>query len=151
MGKVQLEELERNGFYMSVPKGVSMKPMIFNKQGIVEIRKLEQRARRYDVVLYVRGEQGVLHRVLHVKDDHYVILGDNCWRLEYVPFDDVKGIATRFYRKGKWYDVDNTGYKIYYHIWADFAFIKIPVFYVRDRSKAVLRRIFKRKRKEAAA
>ena len=140
MGKVQLEELERNGFYMSVPKGVSMKPMIFNKQGIVEIRKLEQRARRYDVVLYVRGEQGVLHRVLHVKGDHYVILGDNCWRLEYVPFDDVKGIATRFYRKGKWYDVDNKWYRLYVHIWVDFLFIKRPLFYIRDKIKNKLRR-----------
>ena len=150
MGKVQLEELERSGYYMSVPKGISMKPMILNKEGIVEIRKLEGRAKRYDVVLYTRGELGVLHRVMHVKDDHYVIIGDNCWRLEYVPFEDVKGIATRFYRKGKWYDVDNFGYKVYYHLWSDLLFIRRPLFYVRDRFKGLIRRI-KRKGSSSGA
>ena len=100
MGRAQLEELERTGRYFSVPRGVSMWPMILNKQGIVEIHRLERPARRYDLVLYIRGEeQGVIHRVLRAREDDYVIAGDNCWRKEYVPRDRVAGIAVRFYRK----------------------------------------------------
>ena len=69
MGKAQLEELEKHGYYFSVPQGVSMWPLVLNKQGILEIHKLEGPARRYDFVLYTRGEeQGILHRVLHVRD-----------------------------------------------------------------------------------
>lgn len=134
MGKAQLEELEKNGSYFSVPKGISMWPMILNKKGIIEIHKLEHKAKRYDLVLYIRGEsQGVIHRVLHVREKDYIIAGDNCWRKEYIPHDKVVGIAVRFYRKGKWYDVDNPFYKIYVHLWTDLFFIRRPLFYLRDK------------------
>ena len=138
----QVEQLEKNGYYLSVPRGISMWPMILNKEGIVEIHKLDGEAKRYDLVMYVRaGRQGVIHRVVRVFDDHYLIIGDNCWRYEQVPKGDVKGIATRFYRRGKWYDVDNKLYQIYVHIWVDLLFIKRPIFYARDRFKGVLRRL----------
>lgn len=136
MGKVQLEELEKTGKYFSVPRGISMRPMINNKEGIVEIHKLEGLAKRYDVVLYSRpGDQGVIHRVLWVKDGYYVIAGDNCWQREHVKFEQVAGIATRFYRKGKWHDCTETGYRIYSHFWADTFFIRRPFLYVRDKIK----------------
>jgi hypothetical protein len=139
MGKNQIEELRKRGSYFSVPHGVSMKPMIYDRKGIVEIHTLEGEARRYDVVMYLRSDGvGVIHRVLHVKDDHYVIVGDNCWRLEYVPKKDVYGIAVRFYRKGKWYDCSCTGYRLYSHLWADLFFIRRPVFYIRDRIRSFL-------------
>ncbi len=141
MGKAQLEELEKCGKYFSVPKGISMKPMIYNKQGVVEIHKLEKSAKRYDLVMYVRPDgQGVIHRVIHAYDDHYIIVGDNCWQKEYVKREQVRGIAVRFYRKGKWYDVNNKWYRLYVHIWVDFLFIKRPVFYVRDKIKKFIRK-----------
>lgn len=136
MGKAQLEELEKTGKYFSVPKGISMKPMIYSKEGIVEIHKLDGLAKRYDVVVYSRpGDQGVIHRVLHVKDGYYIIAGDNCWQKEIVKFEQVAGIAVRFYRKGKWHEVTEFGYRVYSHIWADFFFIRRPLFYVRDKLK----------------
>ena len=138
MGRAQLEELERTGRYFSVPRGVSMWPMIPNKQGIVEIHRLERPARRYDLVLYIRGgEQGVIHRVLWAREDDYVIAGDNCWRKEYVPRDRVAGIAVRFYRNGKWYEVTDWWYRAYVHLWTDLFFIRSPLFRLRD---AVMRR-----------
>ena len=141
MGKAQLEELEKRGSYFSVPKGISMKPMIRNKQDIVEIQKLEGPAKRYDLVMYIRGEeQGVIHRVLHVRDSDYIIAGDNCWQKEYVKHGDVKGIAVRFYRNGKWHDVGEFGYRVYVHLWTDLFFIRRPLFYVRDRVKGLIRK-----------
>lgn len=141
MGKAQLEELEKHGRYFSVPKGVSMWPMIKNKQGIVEIQKPDRPIRRYDVVMYIRPDlQGVIHRVMRVRDDCYIIAGDNCWQKEYVRPDQVKGIAVRFYRGGRWYDVDNKLYLVYVHLWTDLFFIRRPLFYLRDRVKGVLRR-----------
>lgn len=137
----QVEQLEKYGYYLSVPRGISMWPMILNKEGIVEIHKLEGEAKRYDLVMYIRGEkQGVIHRVVRVFDDHYLIIGDNCWQYEHVPKEAVKGIAARFFRKGKWYDVDNKWYRLYVHIWVDLLFIKRPLFYARDRIKAAGRR-----------
>ncbi len=117
-----------------------MWPMILNKEGIVEIHKLDEEPKRYDLVMYIRGEkQGVIHRIVKVFEDYYQIIGDNCWQYEQVPKDAVKGIATRFFRKEKWYDVDNKFYKLYVHIWVDFLFIKRPLFYLRDRIKARIR------------
>ena len=142
MGKVQLEELEKHGRYFSVPQGVSMMPMIHNKKGVVEVRKLEGEAKRYDLVLYIRGaEQGVIHRVLRVRDKDYIIAGDNCWRKEYVPKEKVVGIIRSFYRNGKWYDVSDRGYQLYAHLWTDLFCIRRPVFYARDRIQAVFRRL----------
>ena len=142
MGKAQLDVLEKYGYYLSVPSGISMYPMIINKQGIVEIHKLTKPAKRYDLVMYVRpNDQGVIHRVVYVLDKHYVIIGDNCWQFEYVKKDQVKGIVTKFYRKGKWYDTDNKLYRLYVHIWVDLLFLKRPLFWFRDR---VLKRFFRK-------
>ena len=143
MGKAQLEELEKCGKYFSVPKGISMWPMIRNKQDIVEIHKLNGMARRYDLVMYTRGpkQQGVVHRVLHVRERDYVINGDNCWQKEYVPHEKVAGIAVRFCRKGKWIDVTDRRYQVYVHLWADFFFIRRSILYVRDLGKRILRKV----------
>ena len=145
MGKAQIEELERCGKYFSVPKGVSMWPMLQNQQSIVEIRRLEEPARRYDVVLYIRGEeQGVLHRVVQRREEDYIIIGDNCWQLERVPRERVIGIATRFYRKGRWYDVTDRRYLAYVQLWTDLLFLRRPILYLRDRLKSRFHRLKER-------
>ena len=149
MGKAQLEELNKSGKYFSVPRGISMRPMILNKEGIIEIHKLDHEAKRYDVVLYIRGEElGVIHRVLHVREKDYIIAGDNCWQKEYIPKDRVVGIAVRFYRKGKWYEVTDRRYLLYARLWTDLFFIRRPPLWLRDKSKGLFARI--RKERETA-
>ena len=149
MGKAQLEQLEKEGNYYSVPRGISMWPMIRNKKDVVEIQKLEGLAKRYDLVMYVRGEnrQGVIHRVLRVRENDYIINGDNCWQKEYVPHDKVAGIAVRFCRKGKWHEVTELGYRIYVHLWTDLFFIRRPILFLRDLAKKVLRKLGVRRSK----
>lgn len=136
-----MEELEKCGKYFISPKGISMKPMLGNKESVVEIHKLDRTAKRYELVMYIRPNlQGVIHRVIRVYDDYYLIIGDNCWQKEFVKKEQVKGIIVRFYRKGKWYDTDNIWYRLYVHIWVDFLFIKRPLFYVRDKVKRFIRK-----------
>ncbi|MBR0485940.1 MAG: S24/S26 family peptidase [Oscillospiraceae bacterium] len=135
MGKAQLELLERDGKYLSVPSGISQWPMIKGGRDAVLIQKLEEPPKRYDLVMYVRPNlQGVIHRVMYFKDGRYVICGDNCWRLEYVKPEQVKGIVTEFCHKGKWYKTDNFMYQMYVHLWTDFLFVKRPLFYLRDKT-----------------
>lgn len=143
MGKAQLEELEKHGMYLSVPQGRSMWPMLRSKRDIVEIHRLERPAKRYDLVLYVRGEnlQGVLHRVLRLREKDYIIAGDNCWKKEYVPVDQVVGIAVRFCRNGRWYDSNHRGYMAYVHLWTDFFFIRRPMIWAREKARAALGRL----------
>lgn len=141
MGQIQFDMLERDGRYISVPKGISMRPMIRSGQDAVVIEKLTDKPKRYDLVVYVRGsEQGVIHRVIHAHDDKYIICGDNCWQFEYVLPEQIKGIVTEYCRKGKWHDVNYLPYRLYVRIWVDLIFLKRPVFYIRDKIKQKLNR-----------
>lgn len=145
MGRAQLEELERRGRYFSVPRGVSMWPMIRNKKDIVEVRRLDGHAERGDVVLYVRGESlGVIHRVYRRRRDTYVIAGDNCWQFEHVPADRVVGRVETFYRNGAWHSVDDGGYRLYVRIWM----LLFPVRRVRLYCLSRLRRIVRLRRSQ---
>ena len=65
--------------------------------------------RKYDVDLYKRGKDYVLHRIIEVEKDHYLIRGDNTFAMETVPFSSVMGMLASFQRKGKCYDVNNKG------------------------------------------
>ena len=92
--------------------------------------------------MYTRpNQQGVIHRVLRVRDDDYIIAGDNCWRREYVPKDQVRGIAVSFYRKGKWIGTDNRWYRCYARLWTDLFFIRRPILRLRDRGQRLLRKL----------
>lgn len=142
MGRAQINELEKHGMYWSTPKGISMNPMLYENDSIAEIHELTGQPKRYDVVLYIRGEeQGVIHRVLYRKDDIYIINGDNCWQKEYVRPEQIRGIVTRFYRKGHWYDVTAWQYRIYSHIWTDLFFVRRPLLYIRDKCKSYFRKM----------
>ena len=142
MGKAQLEELEKHGMYLSVPHGVSMWPMIRDRKDIIEIVKLKEAPKRYDLVMYTLPNlQGVIHRVLYKKGDVYVICGDNCFKKEYVSPENIHGIATRFYRNGKWYDVNNKWYLFYVHIWCDFCFLRRFILYCRYILKRIIRKL----------
>ena len=136
MGKTQFEILNRDGRYISVPKGISMKPMIRGGKDAVLIEKIIDKPKKYDLVVYVRGKDlGVIHRVLFIKNNQYIICGDNCWQLEYVKQEQIKGIVTEYCRNGKWHSTDYLFYKIYVHLWVDLFFIRQPLFYIRDKIK----------------
>ncbi len=142
MGKEQLQLLESDGMYISVPEGISMRPMIKAGRDVVLVEKIKSMPKRYDLVMYIRGEDiGVIHRVIHYRDGTYIICGDNCWQLEYVAPEQIKGIVTKYCRKGKWRSVDYLPYRIYVRLWVDLLFLKRPVFFVRDKTKRILVRI----------
>lgn len=140
MENEQLRQLKERGVYISVPHGVSMKPMLTDRDCAVEVRALDREPRRYDLVMYIRGEsQGVIHRVIR-PGDPCLILGDNCWQREWIPRERIAGIVTRFYRKGKWHSVEDKSYLLYVHLWTNLLFLRRPLFYFRDKVKGKLRR-----------
>ena len=140
MGMAQFDMLERDGRYISVPNGISMKPMIRGRKDAVLIEKLVDKPKKYDLVIYVRGKDlGVIHRVLFIKNNQYIICGDNCWQLEYVKPEQIKGIVTEYCRNGKWHSTDYFFYKVYVHLWVDLFFIRQPLFYIRDKIKRVFK------------
>jgi Peptidase S24-like. len=111
------ELLSHDGKLVYKTKGVSMQPMLQQNRDLVIIQAPVCRLKKYDVALYKRDDQYILHRVVKVMPDHYLIRGDNTYSLEYVPDSDVIGILMGFQRKGKQYSVIDTSYLLYVHIW----------------------------------
>lgn len=137
------EYLEHNGSLTYTNVGVSMLPLL--RQGrdlfIVE-KKGGERCRKYDVVLYRRppGEY-VLHRIVEVRADDYVILGDNCINKEYGIRDrDILGVMTGFVRGGKEHSTEEAGYRIYSKLWCVMTPIRIFFKKVTNKFKRVVKR-----------
>ena len=101
--------------------------------------------RRYDVALYRRGEKYVLHRVVghyeNGSEKGYVICGDNCVTLEYIPRENVLGVLSGFYRDGRHIDCETSrGYHAYSKLWVAL----FPVRKVCKSASAMVRRAGKR-------
>ena len=95
------EVLDLNGKYVGPTVGVSMLPMLKNRRDSVIVSKKTERLKPFDVALYKRGNDYVLHRVLEVKDWGYIIRGDNTYSDEHILEEQVIGVLTEFYRKDK--------------------------------------------------
>ena len=109
--------LAEDGRLVYRTRGVSMEPMLRQNRDLVVIEVPASRLKKYDVALYKRGTSYVLHRVIGVKDDHYLIRGDNTYALETVPDSAVLGVLTAFQRKGNKYSGTDRGYRCYVRIW----------------------------------
>ncbi|MBQ7168924.1 MAG: hypothetical protein IJR63_03355 [Synergistaceae bacterium] len=108
--------LADNGTLTYTNKGVSMWPLLREGRDMFTVsKKGNERCRIGDVVLYRRPPNFyVLHRVIDVRENDYVILGDNCIAYEYGITDaDIFGVMTGFTRGGKSYSVDDSGYRLY--------------------------------------
>lgn len=100
--------------------GVSMRPMLRQHKDIVVIKRTSGRLKKNDVPLYHRkgSDKYILHRILKVTDDGYVIRGDNLFKNEYdIKDENIVGVLKAFYRGGKYIDCQKSvGYKIYVFI-----------------------------------
>lgn len=113
------EELERSGRFLFTNVGRSMLPLLRENRDLMLIERAPAgRRSRYETVLYRRGERYVLHRIVKVLPEGYVICGDNCWRREYDIGDaQIIGVMTAFVRDGVETPVTSRGYRAYARLW----------------------------------
>lgn len=139
------DELEKSGKLVYTTVGVSMRPLIRQDRDISIIEKPKVRLKKYDVTLYKRPNgQYVLHRVVKVCDDGYVILGDNCLRKEYgIKEEQIIGVLTSLVREGKEVDFNSFGYRFYSRFW--YAVYPVRVIFMRTRS--LLGRLYRKCRR----
>ncbi|MDE5936858.1 MAG: S24/S26 family peptidase [Ruminococcus sp.] len=108
------EEINRTGELLQTTVGNSMEPMLKNRQNIVVLKKPKGILKKYDVTLYKRPNgQYVLHRVLKVRKNDYIICGDNQWRKEIVPHEWIIGVLSRYYKNSNLISVDDESYRKY--------------------------------------
>ena len=130
--------LQSEGVYISTTSGVSMWPMLRDRRDTIVVIPTSERLKKYDVALYKRGESYVLHRVIKVLPDSYIIRGDNCLCKEYGISDkDVLGRLNSFYRKDKEVNLHGAAYKIYSRLIVAFH----PIVGVRIKLSARLKRM----------
>ena len=137
--------LAAEGVYLGPPVGVSMWPMLRNRHDVMMVVPAARELRRYDVALYRRGEKYVLHRVVghyeNGSEKGYVICGDNCVTLEYIPRENVLGVLSGFYRDGRHIDCETSrGYHAYSKLWVAL----FPVRKVCKSASAMVRHACKR-------
>lgn len=102
--KQKIEDvLLTSGKYVGPTSGVSMLPMLKDRRDTIVVLPKTERLKPLDVALYKRGDLYVLHRVLSVTPNGYIIRGDNCYSDENVPENAVIGVLSEFFRKDKHY------------------------------------------------
>lgn len=138
--------LNTHGVLIYENVGDSMWPLI--KQGrdkMVIYAKPNGRLKQYDVPLYKRDSgKYVLHRIMKVRENDYVICGDNRWNLETGITDrHILGVLHAVIRNGKTVTVDSPQYKRYVFLWCKFFWLRRALFWLRDLPRRVIRKIGK--------
>ncbi|MDO5144042.1 MAG: S24/S26 family peptidase [bacterium] len=138
------EEIQRSGYLIYRNVGDSMLPLIRQGRDLVLIsRKPEGRLRRYDVPLYRRESgQYVLHRIVKVRRDDYVLCGDNRWRLEEGISDrHIIGVLTAVIRNGRRLPVTDWRYRLYVCLWCGLRPVRALALWCRDLPKRIRRKL----------
>ena len=136
--------LEREGKIVAINKGTSMMPLLRENRDIMVIEKKgSERFKKYDAVLYKQGGRYVLHRIVKVRENDYVIVGDNCRVLEYgITDSDILGKLTAVLRNGdRELKMDSPLSRVYAHIWCDFFPVRAALIRLRELLGAVKRRV----------
>ena len=107
--------IAEKGISISSSSGYSMYPMLRNRRDMIVVEKVDRPLKKNDVPLYrLKSGKLVLHRILKVEEDRYIIRGDNTCVLEYIPKENVIGVLKEFYRDKKRYNCETSKkYKIY--------------------------------------
>ena len=121
--------------------GVSMLPLLRRGIDAVEIGPLPEKLKKYDLPVYCRASDGryIMHRVVGVKEDHYICLGDNTYSYEYILPDQMLGIVTTIKRGDKLIPVTSWPYCLYSRVW----YAIYPLRKTWRRLKRWLRRLLK--------
>ena len=116
------EILARDGQLVYTNVGDSMLPLIRQGRDLLIIEKKgEGRLRKYDIPLYRRDNgQVILHRILKVRAEDYVICGDNRWQCETGITDrHIMGVLKAVVRNGHEIPTSSRRLRIYAHLWCD--------------------------------
>ena len=144
MNKSTFEQvLQEHGQLVYTNVGDSMWPLLHEGRDLMIIdKKPEGRMKKYDAILYKRPcGKYIMHRILKVRQDDYVLCGDNRWLREFGVKDEwILGVLTAVVRKGKRVSVTSWKYRLDVHIWCDFYWIRAFIL----RGWGVLRKIVRK-------
>lgn len=120
------EILQKHGKYLTPVCGTSMNPLLYEGEDTVVIVPKVGPLHRYDVPLYLRKNgQHVLHRVMRVERDGYVMCGDHQIVLEHGITDDmILGVMDGFFRGKRYVKTTNLAYRLYVFFWCCVPYVR---------------------------
>lgn len=107
------EMLRTSGYDIGSPISGSMRPMIRQQRDSVVFVLPKGRLKKYDVALYRRDGQTIMHRVIRVRRDGYIIRGDNTYVKEHVADSQIIGVMQGFYRDETYIPAEDLRYRLY--------------------------------------
>lgn len=134
------EELKEKGVLVYTNVGTSMRPLIRQGKDVMIISSLDHLGRdlrKMDVPLYKRESgQYVLHRIIKINKDGYVIRGDNTYSNEHGVTDhQIIGVLTGVIRNGKEISVNSFGYKVYSYFWLYTYYIRKVMVWMKRKNR----------------
>ena len=130
------EQLDLHGQLVYTNVGDSMMPLLRENRDLMVItRKNPGRMKKYDAILYRRPDgKYIMHRILKVRKDDYILCGDNRWQRETGVKDDwILGVLTAVIRDGKEISVKDWRYRLYEHLWCDFFYIRGGILWLKGK------------------
>ncbi|MFA9466312.1 MAG: hypothetical protein ACERKN_18750 [Velocimicrobium sp.] len=134
MNRTYEEELDLHGSFTFTNVGTSMMPLLRQHKDLFVIeKKTDERCKKYDAVLFKRANgQYVLHRILKVRENNYVLCGDHQFQSEYgITDDQILGVMTKVIRDGVIISVTDKKYWWYVHLWCDFFYVRAAVLWMK--------------------
>lgn len=129
------EAFQKNTTFKIPITGTSMNPLLIEGRDYVIIKKPEGSLNIGDIPLY-RRDTGtfVLHRVVDIKNNEYILSGDNQFLLEKGITDKhVIGVVCSICRDGKLFDVDDSEFAKYKKKYVKNARTRYPIRRLRYR------------------
>jgi hypothetical protein len=75
-----------------------------------------------------------MHRILKVRENDYILCGDNRWEREAGVQDDwILGVLTAVVRDGKEIKVTDWRYRLYVHLWCDLFYIRGGILWLKGK------------------
>jgi len=152
MEKTFEDIIAEQGLLVYTNTGISMMPLLRQHRDLLVIKpKPEGRLKRLDVPIYKRDNgKYIVHRIIWVRKNDYLICGDNQWYPERGITDrHIIGVLDSVIRDGKTIPLRETEehphvswkYKLYVHIWCDFYLLRAPIVLVVGKIQRMIWRI----------
>lgn len=135
--------IRERGKYVGPLAGPSMQPLLRMHRDAAVLVAPVFPLRKYDVILYRRKNgRYVLHRIIAVKKDGYVLCGDAQWRKEYPITDDmVIGVMQGYFKDEVYHPCTSFSYRAYSVLRCAARPIRALCFYVKSYAKAAVQKM----------
>lgn len=138
--------IRERGKFVGPPAGPSMQPLLRMHRDAAVLVAPTFPLKKYDVILYRRASgQYVLHRIISVKKDGYVLCGDALWRKEYPVTDDmVVGVMQGYFRDEKYCSVNSASYFLYVRLCCACRPLRACLFFIKSSVKTLALKLGKK-------